>query len=335
MQISHLRTHGYSCWEEFLTDYPKFEDKDWKAHSKRASRNFWDEATSDQISLRKEKQLATWHSASSEEVKARNARRSKKTKESWDNMTEAERNARGQKISEGFLNATTSEHRSEIARKAKSCNSPDQAQRCSLGMQRYWENLTDSEYTTLCRERSRLWSNMSDDEYNSRCLKFKSLWESRPDNDKERLKEIYRKNVRKSFGSKETWHEKACRLHLEELGHKPVRQFSSLLVDLYVPDINLAIELYGTYWHSDPRKLEASYLHPHRKMTASEIWNRDVQKQRKIMQNHNLIVIWERDYSFDTLVRGIQEIDLANPNGNCLWTSLISPRVISAEMPID
>jgi len=191
-------------------------------------------------------------------------------------------------------------------------------------MKQYWENLTDKEYYELCLERSHFWSNMSLNEYESRCANFKLKWENRPDSEKEDLKEIYRKSIRKSFGCKESWIEKACKTDLNKLGYKPLSQHSSLFIDLYVPELNLAVELYGTYWHSDPRKYDESILHPHRKLTSKEIWNKDAKKQNEILKYHNLIIIWERDYSLDVLVRSIQETNLASPKGFNLWTSLTS-----------
>lgn len=324
MRITHLRKHGYNSWDTFLADYPTFEDVEWKKHSQRASRQFWDKVTSEQISQRKEKQLATWYAASEKEQEARKTRRSHNVKKIWETLDSDTYVKRCKNIGDGFLAATTKEQRSAIARKAKSCNPPDQAQRCSLGMKKYWEDLTDKEYYELCQERSRFWSKMPLDEYDMRCAEFKALWESRPNSEKEKLREVYRKNIRKSFGCKESWIEKVCKKDLEKLGYSFISQFSSLFLDLYVPEVNLAIELYGTYWHCDPRRTEAAAVHPHRKIAAHTIWEKDNQKQSKVLMQHNLLVIWERDYSIETLIQGIQalNLNLASPNGYRLWTSL-------------
>ena len=326
MQIRHLRTHGYSSWNEFLTEYPNFKDTDWMLQSQKASRKFWDNITTDQISLRKEKQLNTWNSASTEELTTRKKRRSHNTKKMWESLTPSAYDERCRNIGTGFIAATTAEQRSSIAKLAKACNPPDQAARCSKGMKQYWGNLTDKEYYELCLERSRFWSKMPQDEYETRCLEFKTLWENRPNSEKEQLKETYRKNIRRSFGCKESWIERACKSDLIKSGYTPLSQYSSLFIDLYVPTLNLAIELYGTYWHCDPRKVEASILHPHRKIAAEEIWQKDAMKQDEILKKHNLLVIWERDYSLDTLIQGIQETNLASPNDFNLWTSLTSSR---------
>jgi hypothetical protein len=323
MQIGHLKTHGYSSWNLFLIDYPSFNDTEWKAHSQKASRKFWDQATTDQISLRRDKQLTTWYSAEKEEQTARKTRRSQKTKQVWETLPPEAYVDRCKNIGDGFKAATTVEQRREMARKANSCNPSDQAQRCSKGMKQYWENLTDKEYYELCLERSRFWSEMPLDEYDSRCAEFKLIWENRSSSEKEKLKEIYRKNIRKSFGCKESWIEKACKADLNRLEHVAITQYSSLFIDLYIPALNLAIELYGTYWHCDPRKIEQNFLHPHRKIKATDIWERDAKKQKEITKKHNLLIIWERDYSIDILNLGIQA-NLASPNEFILWTSLTS-----------
>ena len=50
-------------------------------------------------------------------------------------------------------------------------------------------------------------------------------------------------------------------------------------LDIYLPELNIAMEYDGTYWHADPRFYEStSFLYNNR--TAEEIWSRDEQKDK-------------------------------------------------------
>jgi very-short-patch-repair endonuclease len=64
------------------------------------------------------------------------------------------------------------------------------------------------------------------------------------------------------------------------------------------------VELFGDYWHCNPNKYAASYVHPHRKLTANEMWEYDANRiQRLESYGYRVYVIWESDIK----KRGIEE----------------------------
>jgi hypothetical protein len=67
-------------------------------------------------------------------------------------------------------------------------------------------------------------------------------------------------------------------------------------VDIYIPSENRIIELYGTYWHADPRKYTADYFNKATKLTAKEMWNRD-EKRNSFLKSlgYKIDVVWELD----------------------------------------
>jgi hypothetical protein len=67
-------------------------------------------------------------------------------------------------------------------------------------------------------------------------------------------------------------------------------------VDIYIPSQKKIIELYGTYWHCDPRKYEPSYYNKAVHMTAQQIWERDEKRSMFLKSlGYDVEVIWEND----------------------------------------
>lgn len=63
------------------------------------------------------------------------------------------------------------------------------------------------------------------------------------------------------------------------------------------------IELYGDYWHCNPFKYQAGYVHPNRKQTAQRIWEADEKRKRYLeTQGYRVVIVWERDYLKDGVV---------------------------------
>jgi len=67
-------------------------------------------------------------------------------------------------------------------------------------------------------------------------------------------------------------------------------------VDIYIPSTNTIIEIYGTYWHCDPRKYSSDYYNKSMKLTAQEIWGRD-NKRKSFLESlgYTVKVLWESD----------------------------------------
>lgn len=67
-------------------------------------------------------------------------------------------------------------------------------------------------------------------------------------------------------------------------------------VDVYIPSTKTIIEVYGTYWHCDPRKYTSDYYNKSLKLTAQEIWDRDT-KRKNFLESlgYTVKVLWESD----------------------------------------
>ena len=75
----------------------------------------------------------------------------------------------------------------------------------------------------------------------------------------------------------------------------------------FVDTVNkICIEFNGDYWHCNPKIYESSWVHPHIKLSAGEIQNRDNEKIKAIeKRGYKCLVVWEREYniSFDNLIK--------------------------------
>jgi hypothetical protein len=69
-------------------------------------------------------------------------------------------------------------------------------------------------------------------------------------------------------------------------------------LDIYLPNLNKAIEYNGTVWHADPRFYKANDFLIQPRKIAQELWNRDNEK-RILCESKNikLLIIWEYDYT--------------------------------------
>lgn len=80
-------------------------------------------------------------------------------------------------------------------------------------------------------------------------------------------------------------------------------------LDIYFPDIKLAIEYNGTYWHADPRFFkETDIVHG---MIAKDIWERDNDKYELCNKNNiKLIIIKEYDWQNNKLniIENLQKV---------------------------
>jgi G:T-mismatch repair DNA endonuclease (very short patch repair protein) len=87
---------------------------------------------------------------------------------------------------------------------------------------------------------------------------------------------------------------------LEEYNIKYVRQATisdKYSCDLLLPEYNLVIEYYGTYWHCDPRKYEKDYYNQKKNKTAQQIWDYDLTREKHIKESgYTLMIIWEDDF---------------------------------------
>jgi very-short-patch-repair endonuclease len=70
-------------------------------------------------------------------------------------------------------------------------------------------------------------------------------------------------------------------------------------IDIYLPDLKIAVEFNGTHYHADPRFYDAEDKIVGYK-TAIDVWNRDAYKSIKCSEiGVSLITIWEHDWDND------------------------------------
>ena len=67
--------------------------------------------------------------------------------------------------------------------------------------------------------------------------------------------------------------------------------------DIVIPDLHMLIEFNGDYWHCNPKKYSSDYFNTKRQLTASEIWEKDAEKEKlALKEGFNFLTIWESDY---------------------------------------
>lgn len=67
------------------------------------------------------------------------------------------------------------------------------------------------------------------------------------------------------------------------------------LVDIFVMSI-LAVEINGDYWHCNPKKYPANFIHPISKLSAQAIWGKDELKRQEIeKEGYEYLCLWENE----------------------------------------
>ena len=70
-----------------------------------------------------------------------------------------------------------------------------------------------------------------------------------------------------------------------------------VMFDCVSPELKLAIEINGDYWHCNPAKYAPDFVHPHRKQRADYIWNEDHKKIQAIeREGYRTFVVWELEW---------------------------------------
>jgi len=72
------------------------------------------------------------------------------------------------------------------------------------------------------------------------------------------------------------------------------KRILTYFVDFFIEKSNLIIEVFGDYWHCNPRTWRSDYFNKSLKMTAEEKWQSDQQRIQKLIEKgYNVVVIWE------------------------------------------
>ena len=69
-------------------------------------------------------------------------------------------------------------------------------------------------------------------------------------------------------------------------------------LDIYLPELNLAFEFDGTYWHADPRFFEASHIIGGGTNTAQDVWDKAARKDMACREK-NITLYHIREYDWE------------------------------------
>lgn len=87
-------------------------------------------------------------------------------------------------------------------------------------------------------------------------------------------------------------------------GFKSEEQILQYIVDEVNYDTKTVIEIYGDYWHCNPKFYQANQIvkFPGRECTAKEIWDKDEKRIKEIeAEGYKMITIWEYDIKNKTV----------------------------------
>lgn len=85
--------------------------------------------------------------------------------------------------------------------------------------------------------------------------------------------------------------------------YKTEEGVSGKKVDYFLPNLNIAVEYYGDYWHCNPKKYSSNYYNSQLKMEACEVWEKDKNRIDKIKSNGiSIIIIWESSIINDLIL---------------------------------
>jgi len=87
-------------------------------------------------------------------------------------------------------------------------------------------------------------------------------------------------------------------------------------IDFYIPNKNMAIEFYGSFWHCDPKFYNENFFNKRSKLFAYQIWNQDKNRINYIYKNvfkepPTILIIWERRIINEKIL-----LNLINENEN-------------------
>lgn len=90
--------------------------------------------------------------------------------------------------------------------------------------------------------------------------------------------------------------EKECYNYLEPHGYIRNKQVSKYVVDFLNVKKKIIIEIYGDYWHCNPKIYNSNYFNKSIKMTAEEKWKYDERRSQYLKnKGYTLHVLWESD----------------------------------------
>jgi len=155
--------------------------------------------------------------------------------------------------------------------------------------------MTKTEYEAFCKKRSEdqkaYFANMSEEKYKDFCNKRRMYYANMTEAE-------LRAHMISALPGSTSQLELEVVDQLKKLGYKVKHKLKvgRYEIDTYLPQVDLAIEVYGDYWHGSTLIFKASDIHSHGKIPVSVIRARNRLRERTIRKlGYNLAIVWESD----------------------------------------
>lgn len=134
----------------------------------------------------------------------------------------------------------------------------------------------------------------------------KAFWKTIPKEHRaQRISKFIKEGQKHNKKNKNTKIEKEAKRVLIDIGISFTQTYP-IPTTLYVVDFllndNIIIELYGDYWHCNPKLYDKNYYHKNLKMTAQDKWIKDKKRITTLETlGYRVFIIWESDNIEKTL----------------------------------
>jgi len=173
-------------------------------------------------------------------------------------------------------------------------NNPEKV---SIGNKLYQQNLTDEERKkiseTLSIAQKKRWSEISDEDKLIFINNCKKSWTNLSEEDKKKRLDKINRN---SISSLEIRIGKI--LMMMNIPFETQKIIDGKISDFLLKNTKILIEIQGDFWHANPCLYKQNDIlnHPKKRITANEIWNRDLNKMYLLEKSgYKIIYIWEND----------------------------------------
>lgn len=140
-----------------------------------------------------------------------------------------------------------------------------------------------------------------------RIASSKKTWEQKPQEEKEKILLSLAKTIHSFHGKSKL--EKFVFSKIEHMGFKTGQVVAGYCVDIVHEKYPLVIEVYGDYWHANPKVYEDDWYHPVIKKTAKEIKLKDESRIENIKKSgYDTLILWQKDiknkkYNFVEIIK--------------------------------
>ncbi|MCK9417406.1 very short patch repair endonuclease [Candidatus Dojkabacteria bacterium] len=173
-------------------------------------------------------------------------------------------------------------------------NNPEKV---SIGNKLYQQNLTDEERKkiseTLSIAQKKRWSEISDEDKLIFINNCKKSWTNLSEEDKKKRLDKINRN---SISSLEIRIGKI--LMMMNIPFETQKIIDGKISDFLLKNTKILIEIQGDFWHANPCLYKQNDIlnHPKKRITANEIWNRDLNKMYLLEKSgYKIIYIWENN----------------------------------------